>query len=213
MNWQSWGLFLATEVALSLYPGPAVLLVISQALRGGTARGLGAALGILAANVVWFALSAFGVGAALLAAGDLFLAIRWMGAAYLVFLAMRSAWAAIRPVGPVQESEVRVPQAQPGGGLGRDALRGFVLQMTNPKALLFFAAILPQFVDPDESVGWQMLVLGATSIAAEFPVLALYAALAAKTREAARDRRWARTLDLAVALLLLAGACGVALWD
>lgn len=211
MNWQSWGLFLATEIALSLSPGPAVLLVISQALRGGTRRGIGAALGILAANVVWFTLSAFGVGAALLAAGNLFTAIRWLGATYLIYLAIRSAWAAFSPQTPAESTAAEPTTAGLTGGWGRDALRGFVLQMTNPKALLFFVAILPQFIQPNYPLERQMLVLGVTSIAAEFPVLVLYSTLAARARDAARDARWARTIDLAVALLLLAAACGVAL--
>jgi homoserine/homoserine lactone efflux protein len=211
MNWQSWSLYLATEIALSLSPGPAVLLVLSQALRGGMARGIGAAVGILAANVVWFALSALGVGAAILAAGDLFLAIRWLGAAYLIYLAIRSAWGAFRPAAPDAVESVDSPPAGLSGGWGRDAFRGFVLQMTNPKALMFFVAILPQFIQPNDSLERQMLILGVTSIAAELPVLVLYSALASRARNAARDRRWARTIDLSVALLLAAAACGVAL--
>jgi len=211
MNWQSWSLFLATELALSLSPGPAVLLVLSQALRGGASRGIGSAVGILAANVVWFTLSAFGVGAAILAAGDLFSAIRWLGAAYLLILAVRSAWGAFRPAAPAEVEAIDSPPTRLSGGLGRDVLRGFVLQMTNPKALLFFVAILPQFIQREYPLERQLLILGATSIAAEFPVLVLYSALAARARDATSDRRWARTIDLAVALLLGAAACGVAL--
>ena len=126
-----------------------MLLVLSQALRGGTARGIGAALGILAANVVWFALSALGVGAAILAAGDLFTAIRWLGAAYLIYLAVRSAWGAFQPVAP---ESAGTAAGRAGRRLRRDVLRGFVLQMTNPKALLFFVAILPQFIQPYDSL-------------------------------------------------------------
>ncbi len=208
MNWQSWSLFLATEFALSLSPGPAVLLVLSQALTGGMVRGIGAAVGILAANVVWFTLSALGLGAVILAAGDLFTAIRWLGASYLLLLAVRSAWRACKPAA-ADSTDPR--PARLTGGLGRDMLRGFVLQMTNPKALLFFVAILPQFIQPNDSLERQMLILGATSIAAEFPVLVLYSALAARARDATSNRQCARTIDLAVALLLAAAACGMAL--
>ena len=72
MNWENWLLFLVTEIVLSMSPGPAVLLVISQSLRGGGWRGIWAALGILSANVIWFTLSAIGVGTAILAAGPWF---------------------------------------------------------------------------------------------------------------------------------------------
>lgn len=210
MNWHSWGLFLATEIALSLSPGPAVLLVLSQALKGGTARGVGAALGILAANVVWFTLSAFGVGTAILAAGDWFTALRWLGAAYLAYLAVRSAWEAFKPAKTPANGDLKPPRAAPSGGLRRDVLRGFVLQMTNPKALVFFVSILPQFIRADEPIERQMLILGATSIAAEFPVLVLYSVLATRARDATHDPGWARAIELAVAMLLVAAAGGVA---
>ena len=90
MSWTTWWMYVVTETVLSIAPGPAVLFVVAQSLRAGGGRGLWAALGIVSANVVWFALSAVGVGAAILASGSWFLAIKWLGAGYLVYLAART---------------------------------------------------------------------------------------------------------------------------
>jgi threonine/homoserine/homoserine lactone efflux protein len=158
MTWRVWWMFLATETALSISPGPAVLFVVSQSLRLGFVCGLWAALGIVSANVVWFALSAVGVGAALLAAGDWFLALKWLGAAYLVYLALK-------PFIARTGDEVALPVAErPRSSALAVWSRGVLLQLTNPKALIFFAALLPQFVQPDGDVGRQILILGATSV-------------------------------------------------
>jgi len=203
MNWQLWCIFLGTEVVLSLSPGPAVLLVISQALRGGGWRGISAALGILTANVVWFALSAVGIGAVLLAAGPWFTALKWVGAVYLVYLAMRMLGRS--PRAPENSAVASVPPLSARATW----LRGVVLQLTNPKALVFFVALLPQFVDPDGPVEPQILILGVTSLLAEFPVLAAYAILAGRASQIARTRRFARVLDIAAAVLLVAAALGV----
>ena len=81
-------LFAMTEVALSLSPGPAVLLVVSRSMRFGASAGLRASLGIAAANLFFYFLSAAGIGAAILASHDLFRLIKWAGAAYLVWLGL-----------------------------------------------------------------------------------------------------------------------------
>lgn len=207
MTWQTWSAFLAIEFVSSISVGPAVLFVIAQSLRAGGWRGLWAALGILSANVIWFALSGLGVGAALLAAGPWFFAIKWLGAAYLVYLGLLSIFG---------HASVASPQ---GGDSAHQQSsrqvwrRGLILQLTNPKALVFFVALLPLFIEPEAPVWPQILILGATSIAAEFPVLALYAALAASAARLARNERFGRTIDVAVGLLLIAAAVGIVLAD
>jgi threonine/homoserine/homoserine lactone efflux protein len=204
MTWRTWWFYLITETALSFSPGPAVLLVISQSLRCGATAGVWCAAGIIAANIVWFILSAVGIGAVLLASGQWFLGLKWAGATYLVFLAVRPFLT--RP----SEAEAEGP-----GGVAVDAgrlwLRGLVLQLTNPKALMFFVALLPQFVAPEAPIGPQMLILGATSIVTEFPVLVLYALLAGRASAWTREQKFGRALDVVAGGLLIAAAVGVAL--
>jgi threonine/homoserine/homoserine lactone efflux protein len=205
MTWYVWWWYLVTETALSIVPGPAVLFVVSQGLRAGGWRGLWAALGIVSANVVWFALSAVGVGAAILASGSWFLAIKWLGAGYLVYLALRAV-VGHATLHPLTQSE----QAPPIGA-ARMWTRGVILQLTNPKALVFFVALLPQFIDPAGPIGLQILILGVTSVVTEFPVLAVYALLAGRASTLAREHRFARIADLVAAALLIGAALSVLL--
>src|SRR5205085_8411867 len=86
MTLETWVLFTLTEAALCVTPGPAVLLVLSQGLTRGTRASVAANLGILTGNACYFALSATGLGAVLVASYEVFSLIRWLGAAYLVWL-------------------------------------------------------------------------------------------------------------------------------
>jgi homoserine/homoserine lactone efflux protein len=174
MTFKTWMLFLVMETALSLSPGPAVFYVVSQGVRGALRRTLPAAAGILSANGIYFALSATSLGALIAASARFFTIAKWAGAAYLVYLgikALRSAHAAhSTPLGgsvPADDGDRR--------GVYLGALS---LQLANPKALLFFLALLPQFIDPSRSVVPQMLILAATSMVPEFCILIGYGYLA-----------------------------------
>ena len=106
MTLQTWLLFCATETLLSLTPGPAVLLVVGQALGRGGRAGLVAACGILSANAMYFALSATGLGAILLASSQLFTAIKWLGAIYLIIVGLQMI---VRPERLVEDAGSPTP--------------------------------------------------------------------------------------------------------
>src|SRR5262249_38494575 len=133
MTWQIWLLFVTTEAVLSMTPGPAVLYVLSQAIRRGPGKSVWASWGILSANAVYFTLSATSLGAVIVASYRLFFLIKWAGAAYLVYLGLASFFG--------KSSILSVLEAGNDLRSGRRILRdGFMLQAANPKALLFFTA-------------------------------------------------------------------------
>ena len=209
MSFEAWLAFCVTETVLCFVPGPAVLTVVSVAMARGMAPGLRASLGILAANTAYFALSAAGVGAALVASWELFLAIKWLGAGYLVWLGLRMLFARRAPDGGAPASEPIGVASRPPARADRAFARGFLVQGANPKALVFFTALLPQFIDPRGSVALQVAILGASSVLIELAVLALYAAAAV------RARRWAGgrlrgPLERAGGLLLVAAGARLA---
>jgi len=203
MTWQIWSAFFVVETALCLTPGPAVLLVLSQALRRGTARTIWSIAGIIVANSVYFILSATGVGAILMASYDLFFAIKWIGAAYLVWLGV-SAF-----LGRSKSLSVRAADAAPLAS-SRLFLNGFILQMSNPKALAFFVALLPQFINPHAAIAPQVAILAVTSMAIEFLVQLGYALLAGRAAHLAAQPRFARITDRVSGSLLIGAGVGMA---
>jgi homoserine/homoserine lactone efflux protein len=171
---KTWLLFLVMETALSLSPGPAVFYVVSQGVRGAMRRTLPAAGGILTANGIYFALSATSLGAIIAASAQFFTIAKWLGAAYLIYLGVK----ALLSANSMHSVALGEERAAGGGDLRGVYLGALTLQMANPKALLFFLALLPQFVDPAIPVVPQMLILAATSMVPEFCILTGYGWLA-----------------------------------
>ena len=148
--------YLAACAVLILTPGPDMLFVIAQTLRGGSARGWAAALGIFAGALGHVGLAALGLAALLAASPGLFFAARVVGAAYLIWLGVSALRAALRPGGEAAP----LPAVGTQQGLGAAFRQGMATNLLNPKVALFFLAFLPQFVAPDRAPAWlQMLLL------------------------------------------------------
>lgn len=203
MSWEIWALFAVTETALCFTPGPAVLLVLSQGLARGTGSSVWSNLGILAGNTMYFVLSATSLGAVLLASYELFSVIRWVGAAYLVWLGV-TAFIGKSPVFSVSPSTTTPTRR------GRVFVNGFILQASNPKALVFFTALLPQFIDPHTGVVTQVTILAVTSVVIEFFVLLAYGALAGRLTEVAKRPRFATLANRIAGSMLIGAGVGVA---
>jgi threonine/homoserine/homoserine lactone efflux protein len=202
MTWQVWSAFVLVETALCLTPGPAVLLVLSQALTHGALKAVNSIAGILAANTFYFVLSATGIGALLLASYDLFFAIKWLGAAYLVWLGI-SAF-----LGKSKALSVR--RGETAAGNSRLFLNGLVLQLSNPKALVFFTALLPQFINPHAAIAPQVAILALTSVVIEFLVQMIYAVLAGRASRFISEPRFARFTNRVAGTLLIGAGVGMA---
>jgi threonine/homoserine/homoserine lactone efflux protein len=204
MTFEAWALFCLTELLLCLNPGPSVLVVISLAITRSRVDALLASVGVLAANAVYFALSASGLAALWNLSSDAFSAIRWAGAAYLIFLGARKLLRSFRGA-PADAGAA--PADTPARG--RSFWQGFVTQASNPNLLVYFSAILPQFVDPKGSLSTQVAILAVSSFAIEFCVLQGYTVLShrAGRRAAPRHRAW---LERAGGALLIAAGAGLA---
>jgi threonine/homoserine/homoserine lactone efflux protein len=155
---QLWLIYLAAAAGLSLTPGPNGLLVLTHGMRFGVRRTVPTALGGVAGFMVLVAGSLAGLGALLATSERAFEIAKWIGAAYLVYLGVRT-WRAPAPV-----VDQTVPDSSFTTSLGwrRRFAEGFVVAVSNPKALIFFAAFLPQFMEPGTPVWLQFLILGGT---------------------------------------------------
>jgi homoserine/homoserine lactone efflux protein len=195
---QAWLLFCGTETVLCLNPGPSVLLVTSIALTRGAVAGRRAALGILAANALYFAIAASGLVAAHALSHEVFLAIKWAGAAYLIWLGVRTIARSFHA--PHRDAAVAPAST------ARAFWQGFITQGANPNLLVYFGAILPQFVDAAYPLPGQIAILAASSFAIELAVLSLYAVLAFRAGRFAAPHSRAVAERVGGALLVAAGA-------
>lgn len=203
MSLNVWLLFALTEGVLCLVPGPAVLFVMATGLARGFRHSLAANLAILSANTLYFAISATSLGALIVASYELFFAVKWIGAAYLVYLAVQTFRSRTSlALSADQHAIAHRPW--------KTFVNGFVVQAANPKSILFFTALLPQFIDPAGSLPTQILILGLTSVAIEFLVLAGYGALAGRASHLALQPRFVVWSNRAAGGLLASAAAMVA---
>ena len=145
------GLFLAAVVVLLLTPGPAVFYIVTRSFHQGRRAGVVSAAGIAVGTLVHVAAAALGVSALLAASAAAFATLKYLGAAYLVYLGIR------RLREPDSEAARR---ETPRDGPSRIFQQGIVVNILNPKTALFVLAFLPQFVDPRRPVAPQILALG-----------------------------------------------------
>ena len=148
-------LFVAAALALLLVPGPAVIYVVARSVEGGRLTGLVSVLGVELGTLMHVVFAAAGLSAIVVSSAAAFSVVKWLGAAYLVWLGLRQI------LGRDGGNEL-----SPSGG-GENRFRVFsqsvLVQVLNPKVALFFLAFLPQFVDPSTSAAWtQVVVLGTT---------------------------------------------------
>jgi homoserine/homoserine lactone efflux protein len=151
MNWELFAAFLLITVVLMLTPGPIVTLVIATSASKGVRAGLLTVAGTSTGNAVLLAVIAFGLGWILSNAVSVFEILRWVGAAYLIWLGIQ-AW---RGAGrAVSASAGHLVQFR----------RGFLVALSNPKTIAFFTAFLPQFVDPSLPAARQLAVMCGVSV-------------------------------------------------
>lgn len=175
---QTLALFVVTTFVVVLSPGPAAIAVTGEAASNGFKSAALVIGGIALANVGFFMLSATGIAALIIASNLLFTAIKWIGVAYLLYLAYGAIFSS---AGPLNIS----PSKREAGNPHRVFLKGFVIEASNPKALLYFSALLPQFVDIARPILPQLAILCAVTIFLDLLCYSLYAYLGCKSSSVA----------------------------
>ena len=209
MSLEIWLLFVVSELFLCLTPGPAVLLVVSQGMRHGFGASASGSAGLLSVNALWFALSAVGLGGLLMASATLFGLVKWVGAAYLVYLGARMIISTFGRAGGRGEG----PGADNNSAThSRMFSQGLLTQVANPKAVVFFTALLPQFISPSGNLIFQFIVFGITSICVELCVLLAYGWTAQKGAGLLGERA-ANLFERAGGALLIFAGIGLAATD
>lgn len=166
-------LFIVTTFVVVLSPGPAAIAVTAEAASNGFKRSALIIAGVATANVVFFGLSATGIAALIIASNTLFTFIKWIGVAYLLYLGLTAIFS---DAGPLS-----ISAAKKKTSLHKTFLKGFVLELSNPKALLYFSALLPQFIDISAPIAPQLAILCLIAIVLDLFCYSLYAYLGHKS--------------------------------
>ncbi len=193
--------FVAASALLILTPGPMVAFVVATTLSRGLHQGLVAVAGSAIASAIQLSIVAVGLAALLSTAGEAFFWIKWIGVAYLFYLGIRAFRA--------PQDSLDADPAIANYDSRRTFLEGFLVNLTNPKGLLFHGAFLPLFISPSSPAGPQLLLLAVTFVAIGASLDSLWALTAARSREfLARAGRWRHRVTGGV---LMTAAAGLAL--
>jgi threonine/homoserine/homoserine lactone efflux protein len=185
----TYALFIATALALLAIPGPAVLYVVGRSIDQGRTAGLASVLGITTGTIVHITAATVGLSSLVLASKVAFDAVRYVGAAYLVLLGIRRL---------LTRAEEEAAGVRPPRTLRRLYTQGIVVNLLNPKAIVFIFAFIPQFVDVGAGHAWlQILLLGLTFAGLGLMSDSLYAVVAGTVADrlrgtplVARLERW-----------------------
>jgi threonine/homoserine/homoserine lactone efflux protein len=202
MSLETYFAFTTATLVLLVVPGPTILLVVSYGLGQGWRAALPTAIGVALGDFTAMTLSLFGVGALLAASATLFTALKWTGAAYLIYLGFKLFRADgaphLRPVSKSVSTAMMIGHA-------------WVVTALNPKSITFFVAFVPQFVDHTLPFLQQALIFETTFLVLAFGNAFAYGFFASRAREKLANPRMIRVINRAGgALLMGAGAAAVA---
>ena len=185
MSWTMWLAFFAAALVIAVSPGPGAVLSMSTGLRYGYAAALRAIAGLQIALLLQLCVVALGLGAVLATSEAAFAVVKFAGAAYLIWLGVHKWRSPPEPIGGDGEG-LRVQSRR------QLYAQGILVNLTNPKAIVFIAALVPQFIVPDRPQWPQFAIIGATMVAVDMMVMSCYALLATRFRPLLRNPRLLR---------------------
>ena len=196
MSWSKYAEFLAFAVVLVLIPGPDFAVVTKNTLVGGRRRGRWTALGVSSSNLVQGTAAAFGLSALIVRIQPLFEAVKWAGVCYLAYLGAQAIRSAVRgnypPPGEASDTAAGLAGWR----------QGFISNITNPKVLVFYLAVLPQFLTPGAGLGWLLVLAWSHAVISLSYLLVLVTGLHGARRLLMR-RKVRRGLDATTGAVLL----------
>ena len=198
MTLQIWLAFMLACGLISLSPGAGAIASMSSGLNDGFTRCYWIILGLQLALIVQISIVAAGVGVLFATSVWAFQAIKWFGVMYLLYLAYMQWFAAMR------EIEIQSQQAQVSSA--KLVLRGFVVNISNPKAMVFLLAVLPQFLDWSQPAWPQYVVMTITMLLIDIVVMSFYAGLAAKVLSLLKSPKQQKYMNRSFAVLFSCAA-------
>lgn len=207
MSVELWLAFVAASAVLLAIPGPTVLLVISYALSHGKRAAMATVVGVALGDFTAMTASMLGLGAILAASAMLFTVLKWVGAAYLIYLGIKF-WRA--PVASEDVPEEAVPPTRERSF--RIFLHAYAVTALNPKSIIFFVAFLPQFLNHAQPLTFQMTIFEATFLVLAATNAATYGLMAALARKTIRKPRIQRLVNRVGGSLMIGAGLLAAGW-
>ncbi|WP_291356514.1 MULTISPECIES: LysE family transporter [unclassified Acinetobacter] len=198
MSYQVWLAYMLACWVISISPGAGAIASMSSGLNYGFRRGYWNALGLQLALLLQIGIVAAGVGVLFATTPWAFLVVKWFGVGYLLYLAYLQ-WKA-----PTQSIEIQ--QEQPNKSIPKLVLYGFLVNMSNPKAIVFLLAVLPQFLDLSKPQWIQYLIMAATMVTIDLIVMAGYTGLAAKVLRLLKSPKQQKYMNRTFAVLFSCAA-------
>jgi threonine/homoserine/homoserine lactone efflux protein len=198
---ENWAAFTAASAILLVIPGPTILLVISYALGQGWRAALPVSIGVALGDFTAMTLSMLGIGALLLASATVFTVLKWIGAAYLVYLGIRLFRAG---------DKLDAPPRTDFSSASKMVAHAWLVTALNPKSITFFVAFLPQFIDHHRDFLTQMVIFEATFLTLAFANAIGYGFAASRARGMVSNRRAVRALNRTGGTLLIGAGVATA---
>jgi len=201
MSFESWAAFAAASAVLLVIPGPTILLVVSYALGQGWRTALPMAVGVALGDFTAMTLSMLGIGALLAASATVFTIVKWIGAAYLVYLGIK-----LFRAGGTLDAKPRTDAAS----AAKMMAHAWIVTALNPKSITFFVAFLPQFLDRSGDFWTQMVIFELTFLTLAFANAFGYALVAARARSVVSNPRAIRIFNRTGGTLLVGAGIAAA---
>ncbi len=199
---QRYAVFFGVMVVMALTPGPANLFSIANGMEKGPRAVIEGVVGMNLASLTWFAAAALGLGALIAAFPAVFKLLTFVGAAYVAWLGLKALWSARRTEGDAHLTFAKASR--------HPFVDGFMVQITNPKALLFFTAVLPPFLDVKRPFLAQLSVFAATTTGLDLCTMTAYGLGGAVLATRMNEPHFRRGFSVFVGVLLLSAAALIA---